>query len=151
VLSILPFGGELVKIEVTGDTLLKALEHGVSLTGAGAEPGRFPQVSGLRYSFDASLPPGARVKEVTVAGRPLDPKKTYTLVTSAYVAGGGDQYEMLKGHANILKTKLTDSDVLRRAIAAAGTIAPRTDGRLRRLDKPGEAEPCKAAAAAPGR
>jgi 5'-nucleotidase len=142
VLSILPFGGDLVKIEVTGDTLLKALEHGVSLTAQGAEPGRFPQVSGLRYAFDASLLPGARIKEATVGGRPLDPKKTYTLVTTAYVAGGGDQYEMLKGHANLLKAKLTDSDVLRRAIAAAKAVAPQTDGRIRRLDTPADAKPC---------
>jgi 2',3'-cyclic-nucleotide 2'-phosphodiesterase (5'-nucleotidase family) len=148
VLSILPFGGDLVKIEVTGDTLLKALEHGVALTGPGAEPGRFPQVSGLRYTFDASLPAAARIKEVTVGGRPLDAKRTYTLVTTAYVAGGGDQYEMLKGHANLLKEKLTDSEVLRRAIAAAKSIAPRTDGRIRRLDTPADAKPCNPAAVA---
>jgi 5'-nucleotidase len=150
VLSLLPFGGELVKIEVTGDVLARALEHGLSLTAPGAEPGRFPQVSGLRYSFDASKPPGARLRDVTVGGRALDPKKTYTLVTSRYLAEGGDQYEMLKGHANLLKERLTDSDVLRRAIAAAGTIAPQTDGRIRRLDTPAEAEPCKPAAAAAG-
>lgn len=152
VLSILPFGGGLVKIEVTGDTLTKALEHGLSLTAPGAEPGRFPQVSGLRYSFDASRLPGVRLLEVATAdGKTLDPKKTYTLVTMAFLASGGDGYAMLKGHANILKEKLTDSDVLRRAIAAAKTIAPRTDGRIRRLDKPAEAQPCKAAAVAGGR
>jgi 5'-nucleotidase len=150
VLSILPFGNELVKIEVTGDTLLKALEHGVSLTGPGAEPGRFPQVSGVRFSFDASRLPGTRIREVSVGGKPLDPKKTYTLVTSRYVAEGGDEYAMLKGHANTLTTKLSDSDVLRRAIAAAGTVAPQKDGRITRLDKPGESEPCKPAPAPGG-
>jgi 5'-nucleotidase len=151
VLSILPFGGDLVKIEVTGDTLLKALEHGVSLTAPGAEPGRFPQVSGLRYSFDASLAPGSRIKQsdVTVGGKPLDLKRTYTLVAPAYVAGGGDQYEMLKGNKNLLKVKLTDSDVLRRAISSAKTISPQTNGRIRRLDTPADAKPC-GPAAAPG-
>ena len=149
VLSILPFEGDLVKLEVTGDTLTKALEHGLSLTGPGAEPGSFPQVSGLRYSFDASRLPGVRLVEVTTSdGKPLDPKKTYTLAATAFVANGGDGYAMLKGHANTLKDKLTDSDVLRRAIATAKTIAPRVDGRIRRLDKPAEAKPCKPAAAA---
>jgi 5'-nucleotidase len=150
VLSILPFGGDLVKIEVTGKTILSALEHGVAMTGPHAEPGRFPQVSGLRYTFDASLLPGARIKEVTVGGKPLDPKRTYTLATTAFVASGGDQYEMLKGHTNLLKEKLTDSGVLRRAIADAKAIAPGTDGRVRRLDTPADAKPCapKAAAAA---
>jgi 5'-nucleotidase len=149
VLSILPFGGELVKIEVTGDVLRRAVEHGLSLTAPGAEPGRFPQVSGLRYSFDASRPAGARLGEITVAGRPLDPRAKYTLVTTSYVAEGGDEYAMLKGHANLLKERLTDSEVLRRAVAAAKVIAPQTDGRIRRLDRPatdGE-EPCRAAAA----
>lgn len=151
VLSILPFGGDLVKIEVTGDTLIKALEHGVGLTAPGAEPGRFPHVSGLRYAFDASRLPGVRLVEVTTAnGKPVDPKRTYTLVTTAFIAGGGDEYAMLKGHANLLKDKLTDSDVLRRAIATARTVAPQTDGRIRRLDKPAEAQPCRTAPAATG-
>jgi len=147
VLSILPFGNDLSVIEVSGEVLLRALEHGVSLTGAGAEPGRFPQVSGLRFSFDASKLPGVRITEVTVGGKPLDPKRTYTLVTASFLAEGGDQYAMFKGRPNVLKTKLTDSGVLRRAIEEAGTIAPRTDGRVRRLDHPAGARPCKPAAA----
>src|SRR3712207_5291380 len=144
VLSILPFGNDLAVIEVTGDVLLQALEHGVSLTGPGAEPGRFAQVSGIRYSFDASKLPGARVSDVTVNGRPLDAKKTYTLVTTSFVAGGGDQYAMFKGRPNVLKTKLTDSGVLRSAIESAKSIAPKTDGRIRRADTPADAKPCDA-------
>ncbi len=142
VLSILPFGNDLAVIEVTGDVLRQALEHGVSLTGPGAEPGRFAQVSGLRYSFDASKLPGVRLVDVTVGGKPLDPKKKYTLVTTSFVAEGGDQYAMFKGSRNILKKKLTDSGVLRSAIEEAKTIAPQTDGRVRRLDRPAEVKPC---------
>jgi 5'-nucleotidase len=143
VLSILPFGNDLSVIEVSGEVLLQALEHGVSLTGPGAEPGRFPQVSGVRYSFDASKPAGVRVSGVTVNGKPLDLKKTYTLVTTSFVAGGGDQYAMFKGRPNVpLKQKLTDSGVLRKAIEDAKTIAPRTDGRIHRLDTPAESRPC---------
>ncbi len=144
VLSVLPFGNDLAVIEVSGEVLSQALEHGVSLTGPGAEPGRFPQVSGLRYSFDASKLPGVRVTEVTVGGRPLDPKRTYTLVTTSFIAEGGDQYAMFKGRPNVLKQKLTDSGVLRRAIEEAKTIAPRTDGRIRRLDRQAEPAPCAA-------
>jgi 5'-nucleotidase len=152
VLSILPFGNNLSKIEVTGETLLQALEHGVSRSGPGAEPGRFAQVSGLRYSFDASLLPGVRIRDVTVGGQPLDPKRTYTLTTTEYVAKGGDQYEMFKGARNVTAGRMTDSEVLRKAIAEAKTIAPRTDGRIRRLDSPASVEkkPCGAAAAGAG-
>jgi 5'-nucleotidase len=145
VLSILPFGNDLSVIEVTGEVLLQALEHGVSLSGPGAEPGRFPQVSGIRYAYDASKLAGVRVSDVTVNGKPLDLKKTYTLVTTSFVAGGGDQYAMFKGRPSVpLKQKLTDSGVLRKAIEDAKTIAPRTDGRIRRLDTPAESKPCAA-------
>jgi 5'-nucleotidase len=142
VLSILPFGNELVKIEVKGSTLRAAIEHGVSRSGGAAEPGRFPQVSGIRYAYDTTLPAGARLKSITVGGRPLDDNKTYTLATSAFVAGGGDQYAMLKDARNVLKGKVIDSDALKGAIAAAKTIAPATDGRITRLDSPAAEPPC---------
>jgi len=84
-----------------------------------------------------------------VGDKPLDRKKTYTLVTTSFVAGGGDQYAMFTGRPNVLKTKLTDSGVLRKAIEDAKTIAPRTDGRIRRLDTPAEARPCAAPSPTP--
>ncbi|MGH9903631.1 MAG: hypothetical protein ACRD68_17630, partial [Pyrinomonadaceae bacterium] len=62
-----------------------------------------------------------------------------------YVAEGGDQYAMFKGARNVLREKLIDAEVLRRAIAAAASIAPQTDGRIDRLDKPAAVKPCAAA------
>jgi hypothetical protein len=40
---------------------------------------------------------------------------------------------------NTLTTKLIDNEVLRRAITGARTIAPKTDGRVRRVEKPAAA------------
>jgi 5'-nucleotidase len=148
VLSVLPFNNDLTMIEVTGETLRAALENGVSQSGGSAEPGRFAQVSGMTYAYDLTLPAGKRVTEVTVAGRPLDPKRTYKLVTSQYVADGGDGYAMLKGRPNLIKEKLVDSEVLRRAIAEAKVISPRVEGRVRRVDKPAGERPCPAPAPA---
>ncbi|HEU0253038.1 MAG TPA: 5'-nucleotidase C-terminal domain-containing protein, partial [Pyrinomonadaceae bacterium] len=84
-LSILPFKNQLVKIEVSGATVRAALEHGVSTSGGNAEPGAFPQVSGVQYSFDTTRPPGSRLVEVKVNGLPLDDNKKYTLTTSTFV------------------------------------------------------------------
>ncbi|HEX7177139.1 MAG TPA: bifunctional UDP-sugar hydrolase/5'-nucleotidase, partial [Pyrinomonadaceae bacterium] len=109
VLSILPFNNELEVIEVTGALLLEALENGVGRTAPGAEPGRFPQVSGMKYSFDASLPAGQRIKSVTVGTRPLDPARSYTLATTRYIAVGGDGYDMLQAAARVPRGKLIDS------------------------------------------
>jgi len=146
VLSLLPFKNRVVKIEISGATLRAALEHGVARSAEDAEPGRFPQVSGMRYVFDASRKPGSRIISVTVNGKPLDDRKTYTLATTDYVVEGGDGYEVFKG-ARLLITPAQgqfDSDVLQRAISSVRAIAPRTDGRITRLDKPeGQKSDCE--------
>jgi 5'-nucleotidase len=138
VLSILPFKNKVVKVEVSGATLRQALEHGVARSAEDAEPGRFPQVSGIRFTFDARRPPGARIVDITINGKPLAEKKTYTLAASDYIAlDGGDGYEMLKRARVLLPRERAqfDSDILQAAIAAKKVIAPKTDGRIKRLDQ----------------
>jgi len=138
VLSILPFKNRVVKVELSGATLRQALEHGVARSAEDAEPGRFPQVSGVRFTFDARRPAGSRIVELTINGKPLDPKKSYTLATSDYVAiDGGDGYEMLKSARVLIPRERAqfDSDILQAAITAKKTIAPKTDGRIKRLDQ----------------
>lgn len=135
VFSILPFANPVVKIEVTGATLRAALEHGVSRSAEDKEPARFPQVSGLSFTFDATRPPGSRVTEVLVNNQPLDDKKTYTLATTTFVAvDGGDGYTMFRGARFLTKPEQAPKapDVLRKAIADAKTIAPRVEGRIRK-------------------
>ncbi|HEX8651209.1 MAG TPA: 5'-nucleotidase C-terminal domain-containing protein [Pyrinomonadaceae bacterium] len=143
VLSILPFANPVVKLEVTGATLRAALEHGVSRSAEDKEPGRFPQVSGLRFTFDARRSPGSRLLEVTVNGQPLDDRKTYTLATSTFVAvDGGDGYTMFKGARFLIKPEQGQPapEVLRRAISSVRSIAPLTDGRIKRIDESKGAE-----------
>ena len=71
VLSVLPFKNKLIKIEVTGALLREALEHGVSRVAPNAEPGGFPQVSGIQFSYDASRRPGARIVDLKVKANPF--------------------------------------------------------------------------------
>jgi 5'-nucleotidase len=137
VLSILPFKNKVIKLELTGAVLRQALEHGVARSAEDAEPGRFPQVSGLRFTFDARRPPGSRIVDLTINGKPLDEKKKYTLATSDYVGiDGGDGYAMLKSARVLIPREQAqfDSDVLRAAIVAKKVIAPKVDGRITRLD-----------------
>ncbi len=137
VLAILPFKNRVVKLELTGAILQAALEHGVARSAEDAEPGRFPQVSGVQFSFDATRPPGSRIMNLTVGGRPFDRNALYTLATSDYVGiDGGDGYAMLKEGRLITPREQArfDSDILRAAIAARRIIAPKVEGRIKRLD-----------------
>ncbi|HEV2800419.1 MAG TPA: 5'-nucleotidase, partial [Pyrinomonadaceae bacterium] len=137
VLSILPFENSIVKIEVTGATLRAALEHGVARVREEPEAGRFPQVSGLSFSYDARRPAGSRVTAVAVGGQPLDDKKTYTLALSNFVREGGDGYTMFKDAPLLLKPEEAQVEpaMLMNIITAAGEIAPAVDGRIARSDK----------------
>jgi 5'-nucleotidase len=140
-LSILPFKNKLVKIEVTGAMLRAALEHGVSRTAPGAEPGGFPQVSGIEFSFDASKSPGSRIVDVKVNKQPLDDTRKYTLATSTFIAlDGGDGYTMFKGAPVVLSPDRAplDSEALKRMFVAGRAIAPKVEGRIKRLDAAGK-------------
>ena len=140
VLSMLPFNNPIVKVEVTGKLLKSILEHGVarSAVGEDAEPGRFPQVSGMSFKYDVSKPAGSRVVEVLIGGKPLDESKTYTLATSDFlVSRGGDGYTMFKEAKIVLSADKApkDSDVFERSIRSApnSTITPKLEGRIVRI------------------
>lgn len=138
VLAILPFANPVVKMEITGATLRAVLEHSVSRSAEDKEPGRFPQVSGIRFTFDVTRPAGSRVTEATVNGQPLDDKKPYTLATSTFLAvDGGDGYTMFSGAKFLIKPEEGPKapDVLRKAIADAKSIAPRVEGRITKKQK----------------
>ena len=131
VLKILPFANKIVKIEVTGETLRAALESGLSQVERTA--GRFPQVSGIRYTFDPKRPAGTRLVSVTVGGRPLEPQARYTLATFDFIMGGGDGYTMLQQAKVLVKPENgpMDSDLILERLKA-GPIAPVVDGRIQR-------------------
>ncbi|WP_025899342.1 bifunctional metallophosphatase/5'-nucleotidase [Sneathiella glossodoripedis] len=93
ILGELPFGNVTVKLELTGVQVKDMVEHGVSDVENAA--GRFAHYSGLEYSYDINKPVGARVTQIKVGGRKLEPESKYTLATNDYVAGGGDGYSML--------------------------------------------------------
>ena len=138
VLSILPFKNMIVKLELSGATLRAAVEHGLSRSAEDAEPGRFPQVSGIQFSFDANRPAGSRVVDVKVNGVLLDNTKKYTLATTNFLyVDGGDGYTMLKDSKLLISPErgLLDSDILQRAISSAKAISPRIEGRIIRLNQ----------------
>jgi 2',3'-cyclic-nucleotide 2'-phosphodiesterase (5'-nucleotidase family) len=134
ILSELPFGNTAVLIELSGADLLAALENGVSEVEDGA--GRFPQVSGLRYTYDAAKDAGNRVTEATVGDAPLDLEKTYKLATNDYIYGGGDGYEALtRGEAIVDPSgAVLLASVVMDYIEEKGEVAPKVEGRITRLN-----------------
>jgi len=136
-LTVFPFGNQIATTVVTGENLWKALENGVGGNYPG--DGRFPQISGFKFSFDASKPVGSRIVEVTKLDGTAIAKdsKEYTLTTLDFVIYGGDGYVNVfsPGQAKV-KGALLDVfvDALKADMAAGKvTQVPAADGRIKKV------------------
>ncbi|HVM11246.1 MAG TPA: 5'-nucleotidase C-terminal domain-containing protein [Actinomycetota bacterium] len=130
--TVLPFGNAVLTRTVTGLQLWSMLEH--SVAPIPSSNGRFLQVSGFRFTYDAGLPPGSRVLSVTLDdGTSILPDATtYTLATNNFMNAGGDGYTMLADGQGV--TRDLDANVLLEYIRSKGTITPTIEGRITRLN-----------------
>ncbi len=130
VLKELPFGNKVITLNVTGDTILAALENGFSRLPQSS--GRFPQISGLKVAFAPTATPGSRVRSVLVNDAAVDPARLYRLATNDFMARGGDGYAMLGAGDGI--TVDSGDNLLARAVMdyaqKLGTVAAKVEGRI---------------------
>ncbi|HET9581937.1 MAG TPA: 5'-nucleotidase C-terminal domain-containing protein [Gemmatimonadota bacterium] len=112
VFAVQPFQNTLISLELTGEQLRRALEAVVE--------DRLGQVSGIRYRFDPTRPPGRRVVDawleetgapVVRDGAAVDTDATYSVTANNFMASGGSGYDVL-GEAAGTSTGLVDSEVL---------------------------------------
>ena len=135
VLGVLPFQNTLATFEATGQTIIDALENGVSQVEE--VKGRFPQVSGLQYTWDLSVAPNeGRIQDVLVMSGGewvgIDPEAVYSVVTNNYVRQGGDGYKMFADAENAYDYGPNLEDVVAGYLAANSPYVPYTDGRIAR-------------------
>jgi len=139
VLEVLPFGNEITTLTVTGAELLAALENGVSAVEDDA--GRFPQVGGIRFTFDPTQASGGRVTAVETWNADvegfvaLDPAATYTVATNDFLANGGDGYDY-SGATDRYDTGWLLSDALAEYLESQGNVAPEVEGRITVVEVP---------------
>ncbi|MEY3736748.1 MAG: hypothetical protein RLZZ251_464 [Actinomycetota bacterium] len=133
-ISVLPFGNSIATSKISGNQLWAAMENGVSQWPSA---GRFPQISGFKFTFDVSKPVGSRIVSVTTLdGKTIAKDETmYTVVTNDFMLYGGDGYV---GFFNPTMAKFSGQlllDILVNGIKAdmaAGkvTVTPKADGRI---------------------
>jgi 5'-nucleotidase len=143
-ITVLPFQNTVATFQIKGADITAALENGLSQIEEGG--GRFPQVAGIKFSFDKSKPAGSRVSVVEVkegeAYVPLDPAKTYSVVSNNFMRNGGDGYSVFKTKAENaydygpgLETVLADY------LTANNPYKPSTDGRITEIAAATPTEP----------
>ena len=136
-LAVYPFGNTVGISVITGENLWKALENGVSNWPG---DGRFPQVSGLKFTFDTSKAVGSRIQSVTKSDGTAIAKdgKEYTIAVPDFMIYGGDGYV---GFFTPSKAKLRGLlvDVFIEAVqeaSAGGKVIqiPALDGRITKVN-----------------
>jgi 2',3'-cyclic-nucleotide 2'-phosphodiesterase (5'-nucleotidase family) len=106
----LRFNNSLTLLTTTAAGLKELLEHGVAATAPGLTPGQFPQIGGMAFSFDPTLPArtpttaGQRIRSLVVGeGATTDvivadgqvvgnANRLIRVVTLGFLATGGDSY-----------------------------------------------------------
>lgn len=144
VLTVHPFGNLIATFDLKGADVIAALENGVStlalddngrVVREGAA-GRFPQVSGLRYTIDPTQDPGSRIVSVEVQGEdgtfaPIDPEAVYSVVTNNFMRTGGDGYTVLAENAiNPYDFGRVDYEATRDYLIANSPITIGVEGRI---------------------
>ena len=130
VLGVMPFGNTLATLQLSGADLRTALEHGISRIGQGG----FAQVGGVRETYDMSRPDGDRLTDISIRDadgtwRPLDPARSYRVVTNDFMRRGGDGYDVLRDKArNAYDSGPILADLFAEAIN--GRPVPMLDGRV---------------------
>jgi 2',3'-cyclic-nucleotide 2'-phosphodiesterase (5'-nucleotidase family) len=149
VLTVLPFGNVVVTLSVNGAELKTMLENGVSKMPA--VDGRFPQVSGLCFTYDIALPANSRVLSALMAdasgnctATPVDltAAATYKIAENDFMAKAGDGYPNFSD-------RMTTQDVMDQVaadyIAANSPISPfvkaSPNGRINCADSNGAVAP----------
>jgi 2',3'-cyclic-nucleotide 2'-phosphodiesterase (5'-nucleotidase family) len=149
VLTVLPFGNIVMTVTVNGAELKQMLENGVSRMPA--VDGRFPQVSGLCFTYDISLLPGSRVLSAvktdasgncTTTPVDLTAATDYKIAENDFMANGGD------GYPNFF-SRATSQDIMEQVtadyISANTPISPFVkafpDGRINCADSNGATAP----------
>ncbi|MDE0634869.1 MAG: 5'-nucleotidase C-terminal domain-containing protein [Candidatus Poribacteria bacterium] len=104
--NTLRFNNGLTLLTLSAAELLEVIEHAVGASGEGSIPGRFPQIAGMAFSFDTSLPAGSRIQSLVITdedGNLMDTiaqngeivgdaDRTFRMVTITFLVDGGDSY-----------------------------------------------------------
>jgi len=95
--GVQPFSNTLVTMNLTGSQIDLLLEQQFDNPSPGED--RILQVSkGFAYTWNSSMPAGQRVdiNSIKIDGTPIDADSTYRITVNNFLAGGGDNFAVLK-------------------------------------------------------
>ena len=143
VMAVLPFDDYLVAVDLTGEQITAALENGVSQVEE--LQGRFPQVAGLRFTWDPWAEVNRRIISVEVKTpdgyQQINPSATYRIATNSFLCDGGDGYTVFQEGTHLMNLSFTGYEVLAEYIKLNSPLSPQIEGRISNTVPVDEATP----------
>jgi 2',3'-cyclic-nucleotide 2'-phosphodiesterase (5'-nucleotidase family) len=127
-ISAFPFPNTIVQLEMKGSDLRAIFEHGADLTN-----GILQASKGVEMAYDESKPAGSRVTEIKIKGAVLDDNKTYKVLTSNFLADGGDGFLDFKKTFSYKNTGVQILDAMVKYLKKHETYTPKIEGRVKKL------------------
>jgi len=121
IFELMPFENEIVLIKISGDAIQQMAER---IAGRGGEG-----VAGMKLGIRDLKPATIRI-----GGKKIDPAASYWVITSDYIASGGDQMSMFLNPIDRINTKMMIRDLLIQELSNRykkdGILDVKLDGRI---------------------
>ncbi|AMP98244.1 5'-Nucleotidase domain protein [Pedobacter cryoconitis] len=121
VFQLMPFENELVVFELKGSDVQSLLDY---IARTGGQP-----IAGLTMKIKANKP-----VDVLIGGKPFNPSKNYSVLTSNYIAGGADGISSFKNpvSSKVMGLKIRDALIqyIKEAKNKGVKISSKLDGRM---------------------
>ncbi len=122
IFELMPFENEMVVLTLSGEKALGLLSY---IAKSNGQP-----LAGATLEIKDEKP-----ENILIGGKALDATKTYRVVTSDYLAGGGDKMRFFSAPIayQVLNVKLRDGimNYMRIENKKGNTLNPKTDGRIK--------------------
>lgn len=127
-ISAFPFPNTVVQLQMKGSDMRAIFEHGAGLTNG------ILQVSkGVEVVYDESKPVGSRIVKCNIKGEPLDDRRTYKVLTSNFLADGGDGFLVFKKTLSYKNTGVGILESMVKYLKKFKTFDQKIEGRVRKL------------------
>ena len=125
IFGVLPFGNELVLLEIDGRMLRRIIERKVRGTSGGI------CVSGVTMAYDNTRENWDRVVSLEVGGEPWDPDRIYKAVCTNFLLEGNSGLDFLTtiSAEAVMPTQVRTAEALEWYIQKFGPVRPKVDDR----------------------
>jgi 5'-nucleotidase / UDP-sugar diphosphatase len=125
IISAYPFPNTIVKLQLKGSEIKELFEHAASLTNG------ILQVSkGVNFIYNENHPTGSRVVSIKIKDELINDDKLYKVVTTNFLADGGDGYLSFKKAVERKNTPDLVFEAIRHYLKSDLEYQPLLEGRI---------------------